>query len=148
MKQRTINQLAEIARVSPADCPKWALRRRRLSRLSRLLETDGTPVRLFTTLECYRGSERLGLRQPGSPLALAYGDPIFRREGLKGDSIGDGIAFFGLSMREAHALLCDCGYGGPARVGATISALVAERARALAAKRSFAEIRDRLAEWF
>ncbi len=99
-------------------------------------------------MECYRRKERLALSQPGSPLSFAYDDVSFRREGLAGETVGDGVAFFGLSMSEAHTLLCDCGYGGVARMGAPLAQLVAARARSLAAKPSLAEIRFRLAQWF
>ncbi|PPD44821.1 MAG: hypothetical protein CTY15_05980 [Methylocystis sp.] len=151
MKRRTIEEIAKTARVenthTQMGIPGWALRRRRLERLATLLESAREPVRLFTTMECYRRRERLALRQAGSPLSIAFQDDALRREGLADDSVGAAVDFFGLSMREAHALLCDCGYGGLALIGRPIAHLVASRARGLAAKRSIAELRFRLAEW-
>lgn len=145
MEQRAIDQIAKAARITRADQLAWAARRRRLERLASLLETTAAPVRMFSTMECYPKRERLALRQAGSALALAWSDPGFRREGLLGDSVGDAISFFNLSLSEAHALLCDCGYGGFARMNAPLNDLIAGRARALAAKRSVAEWLDRLA---
>lgn len=147
MERRSIETIARTARITRVDFPAWELRRRRLERLAGLLESTKAPVRLFTTMECYRKKERLLLRQPNSPLALACDDALLRGEGLAGDSVADGVAFFGLSLREAHALLCDCGYSGLARMGAPLAHLVATRARRLAAKKSLAEMRFRLAQW-
>jgi hypothetical protein len=147
MERRPIGQIAQFARVSRPPCPHWMLRRQRLERLASLLEASQKPVRLFITMECYPRAERRTLRQDGSPLTIALQDPLFRQEGLSGDSVGEGMSFFGLSLGEAHVLLCDCGYGGVMRMGASLNSLVAARARKLAAKRSFAEWRDRLSTW-
>lgn len=117
-----------------------ALRRRRLERLAVLLETAKTPVRLFSDMECYPRKERLTLRLANSPLAVAYGDAYFRGEGLRGDSVTDGVGFFRLSLREAHQLLCDCGYAwSETTPGAVLNRAIASRARKLAAKRSLGE---------
>jgi hypothetical protein len=149
VKRRTIEEIAKVARVERLDAPapQWIVRRRRLERLASLLEAHRAPVRLFMTMECYRKKERLALRHSGSPLSVAFSDPLFRQEGLAGDTVGDGVAFFHLSMREAHGLLCDCGYGGFAQMMVPISQLVARRARSLAARWSVGELRDRLSTW-
>lgn len=118
----------------------WALRRRRLERLAVLLETSKTPVRLFSDLECYKRKERLTLRLADSALAVAYDDAFFRGEGLHGDSVADAVAFFRLSLREAHKLLCDCDYAwNEMTPGAVLNKAVASRAHKLAAKRSLGE---------
>lgn len=111
------------------------------------MEAEKEPVRLFSTLECYPKKKRLALRQEGSPLAIALKDSIFRIEGLSGDTVGDGVSFFKLSLSEAHALLCDCHYGGVLHFGQSISEQVARRARSLAAKHTFPELRDRFVTW-
>lgn len=98
-------------------------------------------------MECYPRRERMALRVERSPLAFAFRDAQFRREGLTGDSVGEGMAFFNLSMSEAHALLCDCHYGGFALFRAPLASLVAQRARKLAAKRCLAEWRNLLSGW-
>lgn len=143
MQRRSLADITAVARVSSS--PERAARRRRLSRLAELLEQQSQPVRLFSTMECYPPKRRIALRQEGSPLSIAFADPGFRREGLAGDSVGEGAAFFGLSPGEAHALLCDCNYGGLTRIGAPLSQLVAERARRLARKRTLAEWRAEIA---
>ncbi|CAJ0853958.1 hypothetical protein AMST5_00695 [freshwater sediment metagenome] len=147
MERRAIQELARKARVYGPEYAEWALRRRRLERLATLLESIDGPVRLFSTMECYSKRERLALRLERSPLALAYGDSQFRRDGLRSDSVGDGMAYFNLSMREAHALLCDCGYGGMALFRTPMAKLVAQRARRLAAKRCMTEWRHLFADW-
>ena len=37
---------------------------------------------------------------------------MLREEGLAGDRLGDAMAFFELSDRQAHRLFCDCHYSG------------------------------------
>lgn len=147
MERRAIQELARKARVYGPEYAEWAVRRRRLERLADLLESTDEPVRLFSTMECYSRKERLALRLERSPLAHAYHDAQFRRDGLRGDSVGEGMAFFNLSMREAHSLLCDCGYGGLALFRTPLSRLVAQRARKLAAKRCMTEWRHLIQDW-
>ncbi len=139
MERRTIKQLEELAHVARAEpMPRWMVRRRRLERLASLLEAHRQPVRLFTEMECFHGSKRRALRQFCSPLTIAFYDPEFRREGLTGDSVGEGMDFFCLSAGEAHELLCDCHYSRTATSDA-----VAKRARALAGRLTFAELWDK-----
>ncbi|RTL84083.1 MAG: hypothetical protein EKK29_14510 [Hyphomicrobiales bacterium] len=147
MKRRAIAELVGTARVFGTDGLEWAVRRRRLERLAGLLESTHESVKLFSTMECYPRRERLMLRLDRSPLAVAYRDEQFRREGLRGDSVGEGMAFFNLSLREAHALLCDCGYGAFSFLGAPLSRQIARRARKLAAKRNFEEWRQLFDGW-
>ncbi len=147
MERRAIAELVGTARVYGPEGLDWAVRRRRLERLAGLLESTHEPVKLFTTMECYPRKERLMLRLDRSPLALAYRDEQFRREGLKGDSVGEGMAFFNLSLREAHVLLCDCRYGALSLLGAPLSRQIARRARKLAAKRSVEEWRELFSGW-
>ncbi len=147
MERRAIAELVGTARIYGPDGLEWAVRRRRLERLAGLLESTHEPVKLFSTMECYPRRERLMLRLDRSALAIAYRDAEFRREGLKGDSVGEGMAFFNLSMREAHALLCDCRYGALSLLGAPLSRQIARRARKLAAKRSLEEWRELFTAW-
>src|SRR3954466_569571 len=60
-----------------------------------------------------------GSRGDGSPLSVAYGDPVLRAAGLAGDTVGDAAEFFGLSHEQLHELLCFCHHGG------TVSAVTA-----------------------
>ncbi len=110
--------------------------------MASLLDAYQEPLQLFLAMEWVPKKDRPALRQDGSPLTIAYADPHFRREGLAGDSVGDGMAFFDLSLRQVHALFCECNYThSPEQETAN---LVAARVRSLAAKRTFAEVCDRL----
>jgi hypothetical protein len=84
----------------------------------------------FREVEYLAGVSLAGLRQPNSPLAVAFADPLLRRAGLENDLYGDGARFFGLSRAEAHRILCSCGY-----VGTMWAGEVADRIRLLSAAR-------------
>ncbi len=147
MESRTREEIARLARLTRVDggdapAPNWMVRRRRLERLASLLDAHQKPVQLFLAMEWVPKKERPALRQDGSPLTIAYDDPHFRREGLAGDSVGEGMAFFHLSMRQVHALFCECMYAHSPEQ--ETSKLVAERIRSLAAKRTLAELWDKL----
>lgn len=51
----------------------------------------------------------MALRRDGSAASVAFADPALRAAGLRGDSVGDICAFFGLTPRQCHRLLCACG---------------------------------------
>ena len=51
------------------------------------------------------------MRADGSPLTVAYNDPVLRAAGLKSDSFGDAMRFFELSEDEAHNVVCYCMHG-------------------------------------
>jgi hypothetical protein len=108
----------------------------RLERWAALLEASGAKLTPFQDVELLSPLEREILQSPTSPLAVAYQDPALRRAGLPSDRFGDGAAFFGLSQRQAHRILCSCGYFGTMRASE-----VARRIRALAERR-------RLREWW
>ena len=110
MEQRTIAEVAKSAQVFSTAETARAQRRERLERLARLLEEHDGPVQMLTQIEYLRRVERLLLRRDGSPLTIAYKDPVFRAQGLAGDRLGDAMAFFALDDREAHHLFCDCHY--------------------------------------
>jgi hypothetical protein len=128
MKYRKLAEFetSELVGVVPAKPAE--LRRRRLERFADLLEDHAGPVRLFAMLEGVPGRRRRAMRRDSSPFSIAFSDPVFRVEGLSGDSVGEASAFFGLSTWETHELVCDCHYFGPVS-GRTI----AERARYMAA---------------
>lgn len=108
----------------------------RLERWATLLErAPPRSLTPFRDVEFLPQVQRAGLRLANSPLALAFQDPVLRGAGLGSDKFGDGAAFFGLSRRQAHRVLCSCGYIGTMR-----GTDVARRVRALAA-------RERLRHW-
>lgn len=136
MKHRTLEEITKLAGVEPIEQKREEKpRRARLERLARVLDEHQGRIRLFSMMEYVPVKERVKLRQDDSPLFIAYRDPQLRQQGLAGDHLGDAIAFFDLSMREAHHIFCDCNY-----VGAITPGAVAARARSLAAKRSLSEM--------
>ena len=134
MKHRTLHEIEAEARVMPGP-PSRALRRERLERLATVLEERCAPVRLLSRIEYLPRHECMRLRTDDSPLSFAYEDPVLRAQGLKSDRLGDAMAFFDLSLDEAHHLVCDCHY-----YGAVTSDVVASRARFIAKRVSFAEL--------
>jgi len=133
MKHKALSeiQFTEFTHVAPTN--PGALRRRRLERFADLLESHAGPMRLFSQIEAVPDRKLRPLRRDSSPFSVAFVDPVFHAEGLAGDTIGEGRAFFFLSSSETHELVCDCHYFGPV-TGRT----VAERARSMAAHPSLA----------
>lgn len=128
MKYQPLSELQSVEYTRAEPLKAGELRRRRLERLAALLESHTGPVRLFAQIEAIPGRRRRSMRREMSPFSIAYLDPVFRTEGLEGDTIGEASVFFGLSSSETHELVCDCHYFGPVN-GRT----VAERARYMAA---------------
>ncbi|MGH1571316.1 hypothetical protein ACRAWG_12245 [Methylobacterium sp. P31] len=121
MEHRSFEQLHDSA-VLTVYPPLCITRDERLLRWADLL--DNEPNRRLLTLhrlEFASRSERPDLRADGSPIAVAFVDPLLRASGLTGDTYGAARDFFGLSERQAHRLLCSClnGYAVEARRVAT-----------------------------
>jgi hypothetical protein len=51
------------------------------------------------------------MRADGSPLTVAYNDPVLRAAGLRDDTLGEAMRFFDLSEHEAHDVVCYCVHG-------------------------------------
>jgi hypothetical protein len=79
-----------------------------------VLEDWGHEPAAVSRSRIHRGARSDGLRV-AIPLAVAYRDPLLRQSGLGSDRFGDGVEFFGLSRRQAHRVLCSCGYLGTMR---------------------------------
>ncbi len=135
MEQRTIAEVAKSAQVFKTAETARAQRRDRLERLAQLLEQHDGPVQMLTQIEYLRRAERLLLRRDGSPLTIAYNDPVFRAQGLAGDRLGDAMTFFALDDREAHHLFCDCHY----RTGVS-SQVIAGQVRSVAQRPTMREV--------
>lgn len=126
MEYQRLDQLRAHAVVAEARPPMT--REQRLKRWADVLKRIGPrPLEALRWVEFYAEPERRKLRREGSPIALAFADPVLRAAGLSGDTLGEAQLFFGLSDDEAHQLLCDCHYQG-ALTGRTAS----RRVRALA----------------
>jgi hypothetical protein len=135
MHHRTLDQITQVATISPVEKPpSRAARRERLRRLATVLDEYDGPIRLLSSIEYVSLDDRLMLRCDFSPFALAFKDSVLRCQGLTGDRLGDAMTFFGLSPRQAHRLFCDCHYGASAD-----ARMIARRVRALAERKSFLE---------
>lgn len=143
MKHRTLEEVTKIAAIERVAKSEESPRRARLERFAQILSAHPGRIRLFSMMEYVPVRERVKLRQDESPLSIAYRDPQFRQQGLTGDRLGDAIDFFGLSMREAHHLFCDCNYSGAITPGA-----VASRASSLAQKRTLTQMWQDLRQRF
>jgi hypothetical protein len=51
------------------------------------------------------------MRADGSPLTVAYTDPVLRAAGLKSDTLGEAMRFFEMSEHQAHRVVCFCMHG-------------------------------------
>ncbi|WP_137391200.1 hypothetical protein [Rhodoligotrophos defluvii] len=145
MKHRTVEEIRPVGMVVGEFDYRRAVRRTRLERLAALLEEKSGVIKLLSGIEFMSRQERLALRADNSPLALAYADPVFRAQGLKSDKLGDAIAFFELSQREAHDLFCDCHYHS---VGGITAQAVADRARSIARRTSLRDVWSKLRNVF
>jgi hypothetical protein len=112
MKHQSLDHLRARAAVLAAE-PSSLSRRQRLRRWAELLmRAPDAALAPLKWVEFYAEDERPKLRVAGSPVSLAYSDPVLRAAGLGGDTLGDAQLFFGLSGGEGHFLLCGCHYRG------------------------------------
>ncbi|MGK9286531.1 hypothetical protein [Sinorhizobium meliloti] len=122
MKHQAIEQLQSVAEVKQ-DLPRRTLsRKERLERWAELLERD--PHRRLSTLhetEYQPARVRSAMRGNGSPISVAFEDPVFRAAGMENDSYGEAKRFFELSDEQLHKVICYCHFG------ATVSATTAAR---------------------
>lgn len=122
MKHQAIEQLQGVAEVKQ-DLPRRTLsRKERLERWAELLERD--PHRPLSTLhetEYQPARVRAAMRGDGSPISVAFEDPVFRTAGMENDSYGEARRFFELSDEQLHKVICYCHFG------ATVSASTAAR---------------------
>ncbi|TGQ46016.1 MULTISPECIES: hypothetical protein [unclassified Mesorhizobium] len=112
MRHQTLDQLHTVAEVHREPKHPVMDRTQRLERWSDLLERH--PNRSLTALTGteYRPSvERNAMRGDGSPISVAFDDPILRDEGLKNDSYGEAKRFFELTDNQLHEIVCYCHVG-------------------------------------
>ncbi|RVN57798.1 hypothetical protein [Sinorhizobium meliloti] len=122
MKHQAMEQLQGVAEVKQ-DLPRRTLsRKERLERWAELLERD--PQRRLSTLhetEYQPARVRAAMRGDGSPISVAFEDPVFRTAGMENDSYGEARRFFELNDEQLHKVICYCHFG------ATVSASTAAR---------------------
>jgi hypothetical protein len=116
MLYRSLDRIAAEADIlTTPDLPRTPglSRRERLERWAESLGREpGRRLRALHGIEYGTPYERLTCRADGSPLAVAYADPVLRAAGLEGDTVGDAAEFFDLSHEQLHGLLCFCHHGG------------------------------------
>ncbi|AUW46751.1 hypothetical protein [Rhizobium leguminosarum] len=128
MEQYALDQLKTIAKVS-TTCKRLEMtRRERLERWAESLEHSPRPfLKTLHETEYQPMADRLALRADGTPISVAFADPILRAAGMENDSYGEAKGFFELSDEQLHDLVCFCHFGE--RVSATV---VARRLRKMA----------------
>jgi len=111
MKHQTLDQLRTIAEIS-ADKGRSAMTRsERLERWAEVLERE--PDRRLATFyqtEYRPIYARKAMRSAGSPISVAFADPVLRGEGLQDDSYGEARRFFGMTDQQLHEIVCSCHY--------------------------------------
>ena len=130
MKHQTVDQARKVAVVLGQPTLPSMTRSQRLERWADLLERRPGAVRLFRGTEYATSTEWLHMREDGSPISIAFGDPVLREEGLAGDSYGHALQFFGLGNAGLHEIVCHCHYASHANAAC---ADVAARVRRIAA---------------
>jgi hypothetical protein len=131
MEHKTLDEIRDVADILPSWLRARPLsKRERLKRWVEALEREGRRrLNTLFEIECAPPAKRAALRADDSPLSVAFNDPRLRAEGLVGDTVGDAIAFFGISERELHDILCFCYHGE--RMAAEVAAV---RVRVAAAR--------------
>jgi hypothetical protein len=131
MEHKNRDQIRDVADILPSYLQARPLsKRERLELWIEALEREGgRRLRTLFEIEYAPTAKRAGLRADDSPLSVAFSDPRLCAEGLAGDTIGDAAAFFGISERELHNIVCFC------HSGETMSAeTAAARVRTVAAR--------------
>jgi len=113
MEHKTLDEIRDVAAIRPS----WLVGRpmtkgERLERWAEVLERAGDRrLKTLHEIEYVSRVERAALRANNSPLSVAFRDARLRAEGLAGDTVGDALAFFGISEMELHGILCFCHHG-------------------------------------
>jgi hypothetical protein len=119
MEYRTFDQLRRVADVHAAERRSMS-RRERLERWAEVLAREPSRrLRSLGEIEFKTKEERTVMRSDGSPLTVAFHDPVLRAEGLASDRLGDAVSFFELTEGQAHRLLCSCMNGWSMLAGTT-----------------------------
>lgn len=124
MKHHTREQLQVVAQIEPDCRPQTMSRKERLERWAELLEQS--PARHLATLyetEHQPAAVRDTLRSDGSPISVAFDDPMLRSAGMKDDTYGEALRFFQLRDWQLHGVICYCHFGATVNA-ATAAGLV------------------------
>jgi hypothetical protein len=113
MRHTPLDELGEVASVYPELKRATPMSRdERLTRWAALLDRlTGQRLATLYGTEFHVGPTLDAMRNDGSPISVAYGDPLLRAEGLNGDTYGDAKRFFELTDWQLHDILCHCHFG-------------------------------------
>ncbi len=112
MKHTPLDQLTAVAKTYPEPTRPALTRSERLERWAMLLEREpDRRLRTFSGTEYEPARTRDGLQTTGSPISVAYEDPVLRAEGLRNDTYGEAKRFFELRDHQLHAIVCYCHFG-------------------------------------
>lgn len=113
MEHKTLDKIRDTADILPSWLsPRPLSKFERLERWAAALEREGgRHLRTLFEIEHAPPVKRAALRADDSLLTVAFNDPWLRAEGLAGDTVGDAVAFFGISEKELHDILCFCHHG-------------------------------------
>jgi hypothetical protein len=113
MEHKTLDEIRNVADVQPSWLGSRPLTKcERLERWAEVLErAGGRQLKTLFEIEYLSRAERAALRADDSPLSVAFADTRLRAAGLAGDTVGEAIAFFGVSEMEMHRILCFCHHG-------------------------------------
>lgn len=112
MKHQSREELLNVADIQTNPTRPSMDRAQRLARWVDLLERE--PGRFLAALpgtEYRPPVERDAMRRDGSPLAVAFADPLLRAEGLQNDTYGEAKRFFEVSDGQLHEIVCYCHVG-------------------------------------
>jgi hypothetical protein len=112
MEHKPLAELQAVADVTIAEPAPPMTRQQRLERWIAVLEAE--PTRRLCSLyeiEYLSPEERRQCRSNGSPLTVAYEDPVLRAQGLKSDRVGDCVGFFEITEHNVHHAFCSCHVG-------------------------------------
>jgi hypothetical protein len=111
MEHKPLSELQALADISIVE-PAPMTREQRLERWIEVLEANASrKLRPLYEIEYLSAEDLRKCRSDGSPLSVAYEDPVLRAEGLKSDRLGDCIAFFEITDRQMHHAFCSCHIG-------------------------------------
>jgi hypothetical protein len=112
MEHKPYAEMSRVADVRSGPSKPAMTRRERMERWAEVLEREPTrELKSLEEIEWKSRAERRAIRADGSPLTVAFEDPVLRAEGLASDRLGDAFDFFELSVHDAHFALCSCVYG-------------------------------------
>jgi hypothetical protein len=113
MEYKTLDAIRDVADILPVwPSPRRLSKHERLEYWAEALEREGgRPLNTLFEIEYAPPAERAAMHVDDSPLSVAFNDARLRADGLSGDTVGDAVAFFGISEMELHDILCFCYHG-------------------------------------